>query len=149
MIRYSLTCADNHAFESWFQSAQAYDRLHAAGHVVCAVCGSATVSKSLMAPSVRASRGENLPAAPAPDPRPLSAPPADPAEAALAALRRHVEKNSEYVGMNFAAEARAIHDGSSPERAIYGEARPDTARQLIEDGIPVAPLPFLPTRKAN
>ncbi|WP_343079757.1 DUF1178 family protein [Ostreiculturibacter nitratireducens] len=145
MIRYSLTCANDHGFESWFQSAEAYDRLRAAGHVACTVCGSTEVAKSLMAPAVRPSRdtaGEQEKAAP------LSKP-ASPAEEALAALRRKIEENSDYVGMNFAAEARAIHEGEAPERSIYGEAKPDEARRLIEDGIPVAPLPFLPARKAN
>jgi hypothetical protein len=70
-------------------------------------------------------------------------------EAAIAALRRQIEENSEYVGLNFAAEARQMHEGDSPVRAIHGEARPDEARKLIEDGVPVAPLPFLPTRKVN
>ena len=74
---------------------------------------------------------------------------ADPRETALAELRKQVEENSEYVGMNFAAEARAIHSGASPERSIYGEARPAEAKSLIEDGVPVAPLPFAPKRKMN
>ncbi len=67
----------------------------------------------------------------------------------MAALRAKIEASSEYVGLNFAAEARAIHDGDAPERAIYGEAKPDEAKRLIEDGIPVAPLPFIPVRKTN
>jgi len=145
MIRYALTCPNDHSFESWFQSAEAFDRLAALGQVTCAVCGASGVSKSLMAPSVRPARkaGEAEP-----QPRPLSTP-ANPAEEALAALRRKVEENSEYVGMNFASEARAIHDGDAPDRAIYGEARLDEARKLIEDGVPVAPLPFMPGRKSN
>ncbi|MGA1232388.1 MAG: DUF1178 family protein [Lutimaribacter sp.] len=75
--------------------------------------------------------------------------PASPVEQQLAELRRKIEQNSDYVGMNFAKEARAMHDGTAPERAIYGEARPDEARKLLEDGIPVAPLPFIPGRKTN
>jgi hypothetical protein len=70
-------------------------------------------------------------------------------EVKLAALRREIEANSDYVGMNFVTEARRIHSGEAPERAIHGEAKPDEARQLIEDGLPVAPLPFLPARKVN
>ena len=81
--------------------------------------------------------------------RPRLGTPQSELEAALAALRRQVEENSEYVGMNFATEARAIHEGASPERAIYGEAKPEEAKRLIEDGIPVAPLPFRPARKSN
>ena len=75
--------------------------------------------------------------------------PASPAEQALAKLKAHVEANSDYVGMEFASEARAIHEGDAPERSIYGEAKPDEARKLIEDGVPVAPLPFRPGRKSN
>ncbi|MDO7559530.1 MAG: DUF1178 family protein, partial [Paracoccaceae bacterium] len=70
-------------------------------------------------------------------------------ETAMAALRKHVEENSEYVGENFAAEARAIHEGAAPERAIYGEAKTQDARALIEEGVPLAPLPFIPKRKVN
>ena len=67
----------------------------------------------------------------------------------LEKLRRHVEATSDYVGMSFAAEARAMHDGEKPERAIHGEARPDEARKLLEDGVPVAPLPFRTRRKVS
>lgn len=152
MIRYALTCANDHDFESWFQSAGAFDRLAAAGHVACAVCGSTEVTKTLMAPVVRPARRAAEKAADraegAAETRPLSGP-RTPAEQALAALRRQVEENSDYVGLNFAAEARAMHEGDIPERSIYGEARADEARQLIEDGIPVAPLPFRPARKTN
>jgi hypothetical protein len=136
VIRYDLTCAEGHRFDSWFQSATAFDTLQAAGHLACAVCGSGSVDKALMAPAVAAGQ------------LPMTSP-RDAREAALAALRAQIEAGSDYVGMNFAAEARAIHDGTAPERSIYGEARPDEARALIEDGVPVAPLPFRPTRKAH
>lgn len=140
MIRYKLTCDRSHDFDSWFQSAAAFDVLRDVGQLACPVCGSSSVEKSLMAPSL-------APAAPEPA-RPLGTPKSD-MEIALAELRRQVEANSDYVGMNFAAEARSMHDGTIPERPIYGEARPEEAKRLIEDGIPVAPLPFLPVRKAN
>ena len=70
-------------------------------------------------------------------------------EQAFAAMRREVEANSEYVGLNFAAEARRMHDGTTAARSIYGEAKPADARQLIEDGVQVLPLPFMPGRKVN
>jgi len=139
MIRYTLKCSDDHEFDSWFQSADAFDRLRGAGHVSCAVCGTSEVEKVLMAPAVRPARKAAAP---------LTAP-ATPVEEALAKMRRAIEENSDYVGMNFAAEARAIHEGEAPERSIYGEARADEAKKLIEDGVPVAPLPFLPRIKAN
>ncbi|MFN3723784.1 MAG: DUF1178 family protein [Paracoccaceae bacterium] len=142
MIRYNLKCAHDHEFESWFQSAGAFDALLGSGHVSCAICGSKEVEKLLMAPSVRPARTESAHATA------LSKPKTD-IEQALAALRAQVEANSEYVGLNFAAEARKMHDGQTPERAIYGEAKPEEAKKLIEDGVPVAPLPFLPRRKAH
>lgn len=141
MIRFSLRCSADHSFESWFQSGAAFDSLKAAGHVACPVCGDTGVEKTLMAPSVRPARA----VANRPD---LSAPASD-AEKTLAELRRRIEENSEYVGLDFVTEARRIHDGDAPERAIYGEARVDEARKLLEDGVPVAPLPFLPQRKTN
>jgi hypothetical protein len=145
MIHYALKCSDGHSFESWFQSASAFDKLFASGLVSCAVCGSAEVEKAMMAPPVRPGRKAGKPAG---NPGPLSTP-ASPAEQALAELRRNIEANSDYVGRDFAAEARAIHDGDAPARSIYGEARADEARALVEDGIPVAPLPFRPGRKSN
>lgn len=143
MIQYALKCTRGHRFDSWFQSAAAFDRLSASAMVACAVCGSAEVEKAVMTPRVQPARTAVSGPGGA-----LSAP-ASPAERALAELRRQIEENSDYVGLNFAAEARAIHDGEAPARSIYGEARPDEARALIEDGVPVAPLPFRPARKSN
>ena len=136
MVRYSLSCAEGHGFESWFASATAFDDLAARGHLTCAECGSSQVGKALMAPAV------------APSAKALTAP-VGPREEMLARIRRHVEETSDYVGPGFAAEARAIHDGVAPERSIWGEAKPEEARALLEDGIPVAPLPFIPKRSAN
>lgn len=141
MIHYDLTCPNGHNFDSWFQSAEAFDALQAAGHLSCAICGAAGIEKRIMAPAVRPARkvGE----------KPKLKEPASDLEAAMAEMRRQIEANSDYVGMNFAAEARRMHEGEIDERAIYGEAKAEEARALLEDGIPVAPLPFLPKRQAN
>jgi hypothetical protein len=139
MIRYTLTCDKGHSFDSWFQSAAAFDMLAARSMVACAVCGATQVEKALMAPAVR----------PTDKAAPLAAAPQTDLEQKLAALRAHVEETSDYVGLSFAAEARAMHEGLAPERAIYGEARLDEAKKLLDDGIPVAPLPFLPKAKTN
>lgn len=150
MIQYSLKCADGHQFDSWFQSASAFDKLQAAGHVSCAVCGSGDVTKALMAP--RVNKVANVPAAkPEPDtPKtPALNAPENEAQQAIAKLKKHVEANSDYVGKDFATEARAMHDGDAPERAIWGEAKLEDAKALVDDGIAVTPLPFLPTRKSN
>ncbi len=140
MIQFTLRCDNDHRFDSWFKSTEAFEKLLSGGMVSCAVCGSASVEKALMAPKVRDSKSSGKPKL-APDPALV--------EQALADLKKKVEQNSEYVGMNFAREARDIHDGTAPERAIYGEAKPEEAKKLIEDGVPVAPLPFVPGRKSN
>ncbi|WP_375688756.1 DUF1178 family protein [Pseudooceanicola sp. LIPI14-2-Ac024] len=140
MIQFSLRCPNGHRFDSWFQSADAYDKLAASGMVSCAVCGAEGVEKAPMAPAVASGRE-------APE-RPLSQP-RTAAEQALAELRQKIESRTEDVGRDFAREARAIHEGEAPERAIRGEARAEEARALLEDGVPVMPLPFLNTRKSN
>ncbi len=151
MIQFTLKCAQDHSFESWFQSADAYEKLKSAGMITCAICGDMGVEKAIMAPRVRASRKKA--AEPNVEPAtktatPLSSP-SGTAEQALAEIKKHIQDNSEYVGDTFASEARAIHDGDAPERAIYGEASMDEAKTLIEDGVKVAPLPFIPSKKTN
>jgi hypothetical protein len=149
MIRYDLRCARGHGFDAWFRDSAAFDAQAAAGLVACAVCGSPQVEKQLMAPALRTGAaapeppdaGAAAPALPA-----LSAPPASPAAAALAALRRRVEETAEYVGPRFAAEARRLHETGESDRAIWGEATRAEAESLVEDGVPVAPLPWLPPR---
>jgi len=142
MISYALRCLNGHLFDSWFRSVAAFDALAGAGHVSCPVCGIAAVEKAPMAPAVVGMRDEGSSAAESPAS-------AGQVAQAIAALRRQVEENSDYVGLNFAAEARRIHAGEAPERSIYGETRPEEARELLAEGVPVTPLPFLPRRKAN
>lgn len=171
MIRYTLKCAQGHEFESWFASGSAYESLQDAGHVTCVICGSGQVEKALMAPSVTPARnsagsagnglegtgeGPTVPeTTPAPSGAANTAPkgptPTQRAEIKrkLTELRKHVEANSDYVGKGFAREARAIHLGDAPERAIWGEAKPEEARELLEEGIEVAPLPFIPKSRSN
>lgn len=141
MIKYTLKCDDDHTFDSWFQSSEAYEKLAKTGMIACAVCGSATVTKALMAPRVKTDEDAAQPVA-------LAEPQSD-MEKALQEFRDKVEANSDYVGKDFATEARAMHDGEAPHRSIYGEARLEDARSLIEDGVPVAPLPFKPKAKTN
>lgn len=134
MIRFHLKCDQNHEFESWFQSGDAFDKLVASGMVNCTSCGSTAVSKSIMAPAVSTSSQIRAP---------------KPVENALAELRKNVEANSDYVGTSFVKEVRDMHDGLKPERPIYGEAKLEEAKKLVQDGIPVMPLPFIPSKKTN
>ncbi|CDO59134.1 FIG004851: hypothetical protein [Candidatus Phaeomarinobacter ectocarpi] len=155
MIRYSLICADGHEFESWFASSDAFDALAEQGHLSCVVCGTPKVEKSLMAPAIGRKSNQKSGAAEAtPPPLALKGDGGEALKAAkeLAAfmdkVRSHVEANAEYVGDNFADEARAIHNKETEMRQIYGEATLEEARDLIEDGVAVAPIPAK-RRKSN
>ena len=139
MIRYNLKCDQDHSFDSWFKSAEAFETLQAAGHISCAMCGSTSVTKALMAPPVAKKGSAKVD---------LTTPEGDVAEN-LSKMRKHVEENSTYVGGKFTEVARDMHEGVAPEKSIWGEAKPEEAQALIEEGIPVAPLPFLPKRQAN
>ena len=145
MICFTLTCENEHRFDSWFASNTAFETLQSSGHLACAECGNTDVRKAIMAP--RISTGDVTAPNSVPDMK-LSQP-ASEKERALKELRENIEANSENVGMSFAKEARAIHEGTAPERSIIGEAKPAEAISLIEDGIGVVPLPFTPTRKTN
>ncbi|MEO0381081.1 MAG: DUF1178 family protein [Pseudomonadota bacterium] len=146
MIKYTLKCAEGHDFESWFASASAFDALQASGLVECVQCGSSRVEKAIMAPRVSTSKADT----PSTDAVPEAAPvPALAGENPMAAMRAEVEKNATYVGRNFAKDAREMHLGDAPDRPIWGEANAKEAKALIEDGVPVAPLPIVPKRKVN
>jgi len=156
MIVYTLRCDQGHGFDSWFQSSAAFDALAGAGHLACPVCGDSRIVKAPMAPAVAsgnkpgATGGTLAPVVNDETAAPVSlARPTSDLERAIAALRREVEARSDYVGPRFVQEARAMHLGEAPERAIHGEARPDEARQLVDEGVPILPLPFIPGRKTN
>jgi hypothetical protein len=142
MIRYDLICDRGHAFDGWFSDSAAYDAQAARKLVACSQCGSVNVSKQLMTPGVPVKSNRKVEPA-----RTLIAAP-DPKLQAMMAMvreiRRHVAENSDYVGKDFAEEARRIHYGEAEKRGIHGEATSDDAKALIEEGIEVHPLPRLP-----
>lgn len=138
MIRYALACDQAHAFEGWFGASADFDDQQARGLLACPVCGSASVVKQIMAPALAGTKARGS------DPAP---PMREMVMEAMGRIRQHVETHFDYVGDNFAKEARAIHEGRSEERGIYGEASPKEVRKLVEDGVPVAPLPPEPTKK--
>ena len=156
MIRYSLRCEAGHEFESWFQSSSAYEQQEKRKLVNCPACGSAEVERAIMAPQIVSKRGRDS-TAPAPAPAPaastdVTAPASTPLlmaqerelRAKLKELRDHIVKNADNVGERFPNEARKMHYGDIEHRPIYGEASPDEARALIEEGVEVSPLPVLP-----
>ena len=163
MIRYSLACERGHEFESWFANSSAYDKQAKRGLVACPMCGSTKVEKAIMAP--RLARGEKPIDVPAQAPSPAPAAPPTPSapqgaeqvamispqerelRAKLKELRDHLVKNAENVGRKFPDEARKMHYGEIEHRSIYGEASPDQAKELYEEGIEFHPLPVLPDER--
>lgn len=156
MIRFSLRCDNAHEFESWFKDGDAYERMAAAGLVDCPVCGDTKVSKALMAPAIRKTPGvKGRASAPVPaeapkaeagseTPRLAAGPMPAQVVALLQRMRQEIEKNCDYLGKDFAKEARRIHEGEAEPRGIYGEATEAEAEALREDGIEVARLPWVP-----
>ena len=134
MIRYALACEHGHEFEGWFGSSGDFDSQSANGLLECPLCATKAVRKQIMAPAVAGTRKSDADG---------------PAKTqvmmqAMGRLRAHVEANFDDVGDTFAREARAIHEGRAEERGIYGQASPKEVRELVEDGVPVAPLPPKP-----
>ena len=156
MIHYNLRCEKGHAFESWFQSSSAYETQEKRGLINCAVCGSTEVERAIMAPQIVSKKGgESARSEPAPTPVPATeaAPPASTPllmaqevelRTKLRELRDHIVKNADNVGERFPAEARKMHYGDIEHRPIFGEASPDEARALVDEGVEVMPLPVLP-----
>jgi hypothetical protein len=149
VIRYALACERGHAFESWFNGSDAFERQAARGLVGCPICGSTKVGKAIMAPAV----GKHEPRRPAAAPEPPKAPVAMLSDkervlrTKLKELRDHVVKNADYVGGKFPEEARKMHYGEIEHRSIYGEASAADAAELIEEGIELHPLPVLPEER--
>jgi hypothetical protein len=133
MIRYALACEHDHGFEGWFGASADFDDQQAKGLIECPVCASKQVRKQIMAPAVAGTRRD---AAPAVHPRMREM-----MAEALGQVRRHVEENFDNVGDAFAKEARAIHEGKSEDRGIYGQATPAEVKKLVDDGVPVAAMP--------
>jgi hypothetical protein len=144
VIRYALACDQDHEFEGWFARSSDFDDQAARGLVDCPVCGSHAVKKQIMSPAVSGTkkRGETQPAEVAGAKRAMMM-------EAMARVRAHVEDTFDYVGDTFAREARAIHEGKSEDRGIYGEATPAEVKGLVEDGVPVAALPPEPAKKTD
>ena len=140
MIKFKLKCAHNHSFESWFKNQEGFETLKMSRLIRCPICQSHDVEKTLMSPTIHKKAEKNT-KAPQKAKHSLKAP-ASKMEADIKKLKAKIESHFENVGDNFAKEARAIHDGDAPKRAIYGEANVKEAQSLIEDGISVTPLPW-------
>jgi hypothetical protein len=160
MIRYALACERGHDFESWFQDSAAYDKQSKRGLVTCPLCGSAKVEKAIMAPRLSATAKKKSapvaaaaptaesPTAPAPSaPVAMISPQEQELRTKLKELRDHLTQNAENVGRKFPDEARKMHYGEIEHRSIYGEASPEEAKELHEEGVEFHPLPVLPDER--
>src|SRR5208282_257192 len=169
MIHYTVRCSHAHEFDGWFKDSAAFDRLSRRGLVECPTCGDTKVERALMAPAVATREALPVPL-PAPTPpapqvqgRPQGQPKGQPPQAQpsgpmamtggaipdqmramLQRMRADVEKHCDYVGPEFAEEARRIHRGESDKRSIYGETTPEQAEALSEDGIEFSRIPWVP-----
>ena len=161
MIRYALACQSGHTFESWFASSTAYEKQVKRGLVSCPACGSSKIGKAIMTPRLAGAKKRDVGPTP---PVAGDAPVTTPAEAnsapvamlppherelrkKLKELREHLTRNADYVGGKFPEEARKMHYGERDRRSIYGEATPDQAKELHEEGIEFHPLPVLPDER--
>ena len=142
MIKYALACEHGHEFEGWFGASADFERLAGQGLVACPTCGSKAVAKQIMAPAVVGAKKRGEPERGGRKRHKMMM-------EAMAQVRRHVEDTFDYVGDTFAREARAIHEGKSEDRGIYGEATQAEVKGLVEDGVPVAPLPPKPPDKSD
>ena len=131
MILFTLRCAAGHEFEGWFRDGEGFETQQKAGEIVCPECGDAQVEKAVMAPNISRSRSK----APALSPAQM--------RAMLVEMRRQVETHCDYVGPNFAEEARKIHYGEVDPKAIYGEATTEESRELSEEGIAFGRIPWV------
>jgi hypothetical protein len=162
MMKYALVCERKHNFEIWFGDSADYDRQRKRGLVTCPVCDSKKVEKAIMAPALgrgankRGARIEAPVEAPAaapeqpsatPEPVAMISPQEQEFRAKLKELRDHLTKNADNVGKKFPEEARKMHYGETPHRSIYGEASPEEAKDLHDEGIEFHPLPVLPDER--
>jgi hypothetical protein len=137
LIRFSLVCEREHEFDAWFRGSEDYETQKKRGLVECPQCGSSKVDKALMAPAVSTGRKQaKIALAMGEEQRR--------AMAQLKALADKLKSDADYVGDQFATEARKIHLGETEARGIYGEATPEEARGLAEDGIEFMPIPVFP-----
>jgi hypothetical protein len=152
VIVFDLKCGGGHVFEAWFGSSTAYAEQQAAGLVVCPMCGSGEVAKAVMAPNVAAKGNQRVAtAAPAPS---KDAPPPEVVKAAMemiASAQAKMLESSQWVGTAFADKARAMHLGEEPTAQIHGQATAEQAQELVDEGVPVAPLlvPVVPPEQCN
>jgi hypothetical protein len=143
MIKYALVCERSHEFEGWFAASSDFDTQSGRSLIECPVCASTIIRKQIMSPAVAGAKKRGELAAEAPGAKQAMM------MEAMARVRAHVEDTFDYVGDAFATEARAIHEGKSEDRGIYGEATPAEVKGLVEDGVPVAALPPAPPRKRD
>ncbi|MEM6498445.1 MAG: DUF1178 family protein [Pseudomonadota bacterium] len=139
MISYNLRCAKDHEFEGWFKDSSAFQAQQDAGDIECPLCGDRHIEQALSRPNIATGRQRDAAKQDA----------AIQMRQALKDFRRKVESTHEDVGTRFAEEARKIHYGEVEERGIYGKATAEEATGLLEEGVAVAPIPWVEDKQDN
>ena len=139
MIKYNLKCENNHNFDAWFSDSSNFEEQNKKNLIFCPKCNSTTIEKNIMAPNIGSKKQSYINALKIEKNY----------EKIIKNVRKHVEKNFEYVGDKFADEARAIHYGEKEEREIYGETSVEEAVDLIEEGVDVSPIPGVDPKLKN
>lgn len=151
MIHYQLRCGQSHGFDGWFKDSASFEKQAKRGLIECPECGGTDVERALMAPAVAKREALPVPVTAPQPPAPVASSEKTatvrlPAQvlAALQRMRAEVEKNCDYVGPDFADQARAMHRGEVEPKGIYGETTEEQAESLAEEGIAVAKIPWVP-----
>jgi hypothetical protein len=139
MIKYNLKCENNHNFDAWFSDSSNFEEHNKKNLILCPKCNSTKIEKNIMAPNIGSKKQSYTNALKTEKNY----------EKIIRNVRKHVEKNFEYVGDKFADEARAIHYGEKEEREIYGETSVEEAVDLIEEGVNVSPIPGVDPKLKN
>lgn len=139
MIKYNLKCENNHNFDAWFSDSSNFEEQNKKNLILCPKCNSTKIEKNIMAPNIGSKKQSYTNALKTEKNY----------EKIIRNVRKHVEKNFEYVGDKFADEARSIHYGEKEEREIYGETSVEEAVDLIEEGVNVSPIPGVDPKLKN
>lgn len=134
MIVFDLKCGTGHVFEAWFGSSADYESQRERALIACPMCGDSAIDKAVMAPNVAAKGNRRSDGAGKPDPKQLIA--------AIAEAQAKMLEGSQWVGVAFADKARAMYLGEEAHAPIHGQATAEETKALIEEGVPVAPLPL-------
>jgi len=137
MIKYKLICKNcDGSFDSWFASSKEYEKLKRLKHLNCHICNSLNVEKTLMSPNILNTKKDKI--------KILKDKKYIEVKNKLKKYQKFIKHNFEYVGENFAYEARSIHyNNKKKSKGIYGKVTVEEAKELKEEGIDTEIIPWV------